>query len=84
MSFKDSIQGKLEKLADEVVPQLLGTWKDVQKRLDDLNCSLANRAVPERRRSTVSELSLRQKAEQAGQGRSSLKVVKSAEKTVAK
>ncbi|MBW0146785.1 hypothetical protein [Marinobacter arenosus] len=84
MSFKDSIQGRLEKLAHEVVPQLLDTWKDVQKRLDDLNCSLANRAVPEGRRSKVSELSLRQKAERAGQGRSNLKVVKRARKTSVK
>ncbi|MBW4933737.1 hypothetical protein [Marinobacter sp. F4206] len=84
MSLKDSLQGRLEKLADEVVPQLLGTWKDLQKRLDDLNCSLANRAVPEKRRSKVSELSLRQKAEQAGQGRASLKVVKRPRKTAVK
>ncbi|MBW7470405.1 hypothetical protein QQF73_06785 [Marinobacter sp. M216] len=84
MSFKDSLQGRLEKLADEVVPQLQGAWKDVRKRLDELNCSLANRAVPEHRRSKVSELSLRQKAEQAGQGRSNLKVVKSSRKTVVK
>lgn len=80
MSLKDSLRGRLQKLADGVVPQLQGTWKEVQKRLDELNCSLANRAVPEQRRSRVSELSLREKAEQAGQGRATLKVVKSRKK----
>ena len=78
MSLKDALQDRLDKLADEVVPQLLDTWKDLRQRLDEVNCSLATRAVPEQRRSRVSELLLRQKAEQAGQGRAGLKVVKKA------
>ncbi|AOY87174.1 hypothetical protein BKP64_02675 [Marinobacter salinus] len=73
MSLKDSLQGRLEKLAEEMVPQLLDTWHDVQKRLDDLNCSLAHRAVPERRRPNVSELALKHKAEQAGQGKAEVR-----------
>lgn len=81
MSLKDSLRGRLEKLADEVIPQLLGTWGDVQKRLDDLNCSLANRAVPECRRSRVSELALRRKAEQAGQGKTEFRVLKGGRKS---
>lgn len=68
MSFKDSLIGRFEKLADEVVPPMVSTWKEVQRRLDELNCSLAERSVPERRRSQVSELSLKQKAAEAGQG----------------
>jgi len=46
MALKDSLRLRFEKLADDVVPQLLDSWGDLQKRLDDLNCSLANRAVP--------------------------------------
>lgn len=68
MSFKDSLIGRFEKLADEVVPPMVSTWKEVQRRLDELNCSLAERSVPEKRRANVSELSLQQKAAKAGQG----------------
>ncbi|TYC58088.1 hypothetical protein FMN52_16255 [Marinobacter sp. BW6] len=80
MAFKDSLRLRFEKLADDVVPQLLDGWGDLQKRLDDLNCSLANRAVPENRRSRVSELSLQEKAEQAGQDRPVVRAVKAAGK----
>jgi hypothetical protein len=37
------------------------------KRLDDFNCSLAERALPDSRRRKVSELSLQDKALKAGQ-----------------
>ena len=67
MSLKDRLQGRLEKLADDVVPLAMQGLKDVRRRLDELNCSLASRSIPDDRRSRVSELSLRQKAEQAGQ-----------------
>ena len=76
MALKDSLRLRFEKLADDVVPQLLDSWGDLQKRLDDLNCSLANRAVPEDRRSRVSELSLQEKAQQAGQNRPAGRAVK--------
>jgi hypothetical protein len=80
MALKDSLRLRFEKLADDVVPQLLDSWGDLQKRLDDLNCSLANRAVPEDRRSRVSELSLQEKAQQAGQDRPVVRAVKAAGK----
>ena len=76
MTLKDSLKLRFEKLADDVVPQLLDSWGDLQKRLDDLNCSLANRDVPEDRRSRVSELSLQEKAQQAGQDRPVVRAVK--------
>ena len=69
MALKDSLRIRFEKLADGVVPQLVDSWGDLQKRLDDFNCSLANRAVPEDRRDRVSELSLEEKARRAGQDR---------------
>ncbi|PPI86072.1 hypothetical protein KEHDKFFH_01755 [Marinobacter maroccanus] len=80
MALKDSLRLRFEKLADDVVPQLLESWGDLQKRLDDLNCSLANRAVPEDRRSRVSELSLQEKAQEAGQDRPVVRAVKAAGK----
>ncbi|MCG7199179.1 hypothetical protein MD273_05480 [Marinobacter pelagius] len=67
MSWKDRLQGRLERLADDVVPRAMQGWEDVRRRLDELNSSLASRSIPDDRRSRVSELSLRQKAEQAGQ-----------------
>lgn len=76
MALKDSLRLKIEKLADGVVPRVLDRWDGFQKRLDDLNCSLANRAVPEDRRSRVSELSLQDKAQQAGQNRPVIRAVK--------
>ena len=84
MALKDSLRLRFEKLADDVVPQLLDSWGDLQKRLDDLNCSLANRAVPEDRHSRVSELSLQEKAQQAGQNRPAIRAVKTASKTSGK
>lgn len=39
----------------------------IRKRLDHLNCSLAERALPEDRKRRVSELALSRKARQAGQ-----------------
>jgi hypothetical protein len=80
MALKDTLRLRFEKLADDVVPQLLDSWGDLQKRLDDLNCSLANRAVPEDRRNRVSELSLQEKAQQAGQDRPVVRAVKAAGK----
>ena len=76
MALKDSRKLRFEELADDVVPQLLDSWGDLQKRLDDLNGSLANRAVPEDRRSRVSELSLQEKAQRAGQVRPIVRAVK--------
>lgn len=76
MAIKESFQGRLEKLADGYVPRLVATWGDLQRRLDELNCSLATRAVPAARRSRVSEWSLRRKAEQAGQGKVELRAVR--------
>jgi hypothetical protein len=67
MSLKGVLQGKLGKVTDMIVPRLFSTWDDVQQRLDDINCSLATRAIPESRRSVVSGLNLQQKAGKAGQ-----------------
>ncbi|TNE94870.1 MAG: hypothetical protein EP328_10725 [Gammaproteobacteria bacterium] len=80
MKLKDVIQGRFEKVSEELLPQLLDTWGDLQRRLDELNCSLANRAVPETRRSRVSELSLQQKASRAGQGGADVTVLKRSRK----
>ena len=60
MSFKDSLRQKVTA---------------IRRRLDQVNCSLADKALPGDRKLRVSELSLRQKARDAGQGAPLLKVV---------
>ncbi len=60
------------------------SWKDIVRpqlewlrmRLDILNQSLADKALPEDRKSRVGRLSLEQKASAAGQGVPKLKAVK--------
>jgi len=69
MSLKESLQGKLIKITDDVLPHLQESLADIRKRLDKLNSSLASKAIPERRRTRVRELSIQEKAQQAGQGR---------------
>lgn len=83
MKLIEVFQGRLEKVSEELMPQLQETWVDLRKRLDGLNCSLAKSAVPEKRRSRVSELSLQEKAEKAGQGKAPVASVKSRGKRAA-
>lgn len=69
MSLKDDVVLRIEKIAGKVTPYLEESWRDVRAKLDDLNRSLADQAIPGERRAQVSELSLRSKAEQAGHKR---------------
>lgn len=68
MSLKESLQGKLTKITDDLLPHVQESLAEIRRRLDHLNSSLASRAIPERRRPRVQELSIQEKAEQAGQG----------------
>lgn len=80
MSLKDSFQFTFRRLSEEVLPAALAgagqKIEEVRKRLDHLNCSLAERALPDDRKPRVSELSLRRKATQAGQKVAKLKTRK--------
>ncbi|MFN2360496.1 MAG: hypothetical protein ABR522_05385 [Marinobacter sp.] len=69
MALKDSLQHTFRRLSE-----------DLGKRLEHLNCSLAERALPEDRKPRVSEISLHRKARQAGQKSARLKVVEGAKK----
>lgn len=69
MSLKDSMQHTFRRLSG-----------DLRKRLEHLNCSLAERALPEDRKLRVSEISLHRKARQAGQKSTKLKVVEGVKK----
>lgn len=60
MSLIKSLQVKLRRFSEELIPQ-------ARKRLDHLNRSLAEQALPEERRRRVSELTLGRKAKKAGQ-----------------
>ncbi len=79
MSLKNSLQARFRRFSEDVLPGALdGVGEKIEhlkKRLDHLNCSLAERALPENRKPRVRELSLSRKAKQAGQ-----KVVKLREK----
>jgi hypothetical protein len=70
MSLKSSL-GRLIRMPAELAPRLVDvadqSVEDVRDRLAWLNSVLAERALPEDRRTRVSELSLQQKAAQAGQ-----------------
>ncbi|PXX91048.1 hypothetical protein DIT71_11160 [Marinobacter vulgaris] len=81
MSLKNSLQERIRWFSEDVLPGALsdiGTRVErFRERLDHINCSLAERALPEERKSRVSELSLNRKAREAGQ---KLKVVKGAKK----
>ncbi|MDL0430107.1 hypothetical protein QPM17_03165 [Marinobacter sp. TBZ242] len=80
MSLRDSLQQTFRRISGEVLPGVLENAghriEDFRKRLDHLNCSLAERALPEDRKSRVSELSLHRKARQAGQKAPELRAVK--------
>ncbi|MEP1213789.1 MAG: hypothetical protein ABJM11_06650 [Marinobacter sp.] len=71
MSLRDSLQARFRRFSEEILPEGLGSVSEkiehLRKRLDHMNCSLAERALPENRRLRVRELSLSRKAEQAGQ-----------------
>jgi len=71
MSLRDSLQQTYRRLSGELLPGALENAgqriNDFRKRLDHLNCSLAERALPADRKLRVSELSLNRKAKQAGQ-----------------
>lgn len=68
MSFRESLQRTFRRLSGAGALENAGRRiGELGRRLDDLNCSLAERALPEDRKSRVSELSLNRKARLAGQ-----------------
>ena len=85
MSLRDSLQLTFRRLSGELLPEALENAghriASLRKRLDHLNCSLAERALPADRKSRVNGLSLDHKARKAGQKATRLKSVKAAKKT---
>ncbi len=71
MSLKSSLSQWMSKVSDDLIPgaieEATRRKAELQKRLDHLNCSLAEKALPASRRDAVSELSLKAKALAAGQ-----------------
>lgn len=63
-------QGRVERLTGDLIPRLTARLSEWRSRLNELNVSLASRAIPDERRARVSELSLREKAARAGQVKS--------------
>lgn len=82
MTLKDSLLKGVSRLTGEILPAAVESaghsLENMRKRLDGINRSLADRALPDDRKVRVSELSLSQKAEKAGQKASPLRVVEKA------
>ncbi|WP_417530314.1 hypothetical protein [Marinobacter lipolyticus] len=79
MSLKDSLRRGVSRVSNELVPAAVRAAgekvEEFRQRLDHLNRTLAERALPGDRKARVSELSLRRKARDAGQKDPALKVV---------
>ncbi|EMP55899.1 hypothetical protein MSNKSG1_08508 [Marinobacter santoriniensis NKSG1] len=60
-------QGRMEKPSEGLIPRIAARLSEWRSRIDELNVSLASRAIPDERRARVSELSLQEKAARAGQ-----------------
>lgn len=79
MSLKDSLLHGVSRFSDELVPAAVRAAgekvEEFRQRLDHLNRTLAERALPGDRKRRVSELSLQRKARDAGQREPALKVV---------
>ncbi|MFL1464623.1 hypothetical protein [Marinobacter sp. HN1S83] len=79
MSLKDSLRHGMSRFSNEFVPAVVqATGKRIEEfrqRLDHLNRTLAERALPGDRKLRVSELSLERKARNAGQKGPTLKSV---------
>lgn len=88
MSLKDSLGQQLDRLSRELVPALREALDEgvsrARRKLDLFNRSLADRALPEDRKSRVGKLNLQRKAEMAGQGKRGRKAVKSSRKGASK
>lgn len=84
MSLKESVSQRLARLAGEWGPRLRHAVEegvaDARARLDRFNRSLADKALPEDRKSRIGKLELERKAELAGQGKRRLKAVKTSGK----
>lgn len=79
MTLKDSIWLGISRISNGWLPaarenadrKLMG----LRERLDEINCSLASKALPEDRRSRVSEMALHHKASLAGRRGGKLKAI---------
>lgn len=73
MSLKDSFNRQLHRLSTDYLPAAVrsveGRLEQLRSSWDDLNRSLASRALPDDRKSRVGRLALDRKASKAGQGR---------------
>lgn len=73
MSLKSTVVARFRQVSGEWVPDLKesigGRIEEIRARFDQLNRSLASKALPEGRRERVRDLVLEQKARVAGQKR---------------
>lgn len=81
MSFTESVVSGVRRLSEEIAPGVAGALGErvskLRTRFDELNRSLASKALPECRRERVKNLVLEQKAAVASQRRRAMRVVRS-------
>ncbi|MDX1633625.1 MAG: hypothetical protein R3280_03235 [Marinobacter sp.] len=86
--MRQSVGQRLAHLADEWGPRLRRAVEEgvsqARERLDRLNCSLADKALPEDRKTRIGRLELERKAKLAGQGKRAKKAPKSPAKAGAR
>ncbi|MDC0663859.1 hypothetical protein [Marinobacter sp. SS21] len=86
MSLKETVLGNVRRLSEEVVPGILTAVDErvgqLKERIDEINCSLASRALPAARRERVKTLLLEQKAAVASQKRKAMKVVRASRQSI--
>ncbi|MDX1754724.1 MAG: hypothetical protein R3175_01535 [Marinobacter sp.] len=80
MSLKEAVLSKVRHMSEDVVPGVKAALDErverLRERIDEINCSLASKALPESRRERVRNLLLEKKAAVASQKRKAMKVVR--------
>lgn len=79
MSLKDSVVEGIRRVSEDLVPGVKasvgGRIEELRTRFDEINCSLASKALPEGRRESVRNLILERKSALAVQKRKAVRVV---------
>lgn len=79
MSLKDSVVAGVRRVSEDLIPNMKASVgeriAELRTRVDEINCSLASKALPEGRRERVRNMVLDQKAALAAQKRKAVRVV---------
>lgn len=88
MSLKETVLANVRRLSEEVIPGVKTALEErvgqIKERVDEINCSLASKALPEARRERVRTMLLEQKAAVASRKRKAMKVVRASRQSVSR